>query len=151
MKIEHPTPNEPANPTKPPSSLIDFLAHIQISLEASYISSEPIIAEAPRSNRLSAPPRSASLGVKGSPRVGAHHPSIFPPTTPHPTPATAEHDKKYVASQGTPLFTSIWGQSLSESSQEDFTLVWSESEQLWVAIYRLAMTVCTLVRLLVIK
>ncbi|KAF7762094.1 hypothetical protein Agabi119p4_8687 [Agaricus bisporus var. burnettii] len=141
LRIEHPTPNEPANPAKPPPSLIDFLAHIQISLEASYISSEPIVAEVPQSNRLSAPPRTASLGVKASPRLGAHHPSIFPPTTPHPTPATTEHDKKYVASQGIPLFTSIWGQNPSDSSREDFSLVWSDSEQLWVAIYRLALTV----------
>ncbi|KAF9452126.1 hypothetical protein P691DRAFT_722685 [Macrolepiota fuliginosa MF-IS2] len=139
LRVEHPT-EEPADPSKPPAALISFLAHVQVSLEASYISSVPASAEIPQTSRLSAPPRTASLGLKLSARIGPHHPSILPPNTPNPTPATADHDRKYVAAQGTPLFNSIWGQGSSDS-QEDFALIWSEQENLWVAIYRLAVTV----------
>ncbi|KAF5350613.1 hypothetical protein D9756_008630 [Leucocoprinus leucothites] len=142
LRVEHPTPYEPADPSHPPAPLITFLAHVQVSLEASYISSVPTSVETPQAARLSLPPRTASLGgFKPSTRGGAHHPSILPPSTPNPTPATADHDRKYVASQGTLLFTNIWGQSTADDSQEAFTLVWSERENVWVAVYRLALTV----------
>ncbi|KAJ3575662.1 hypothetical protein NP233_g946 [Leucocoprinus birnbaumii] len=142
LRVEHPTPNEPADPSHPPAALITFLAHVQVSLEASYISSVPTSVDTPQAARLSLPPRTASLGgLKPSARGGPHHPSILPPNTPNPTPATADHDRKYVASQGTLLFTSIWGQSTADDSQEGFALIWSERESVWVAVYRLALTI----------
>jgi hypothetical protein len=144
LRVEHPTPHEPTDPSRPPADLITFLTYVQVSLEASYISSVPTLVETPNIARLSAPPRSASLSLKSSARGGQNRPSILPPSTPNPTPATADHDRKYVASQGTLLFTSIWGQNSGDDSNEEFALVWSEKESVWVAVYRLALTVCTL-------
>ncbi|KAF5350616.1 hypothetical protein D9756_008635 [Leucocoprinus leucothites] len=53
--FEHPTPYEPADPSHPPVSLITFLAHVQVSLEASYIS-------LPSPGAPSPSPASAALG-----------------------------------------------------------------------------------------
>jgi hypothetical protein len=54
----------------------------------------------------------------------------------------------YVQAEGTLLLASIWGQSSGSGSGEEeraekFTLLWSEKEKVWVAVYRLALTVCT--------
>jgi hypothetical protein len=139
--VEHPAPSSPADSDHPPQALLAFLAHIQISLEASYISAEPTpTQESVRTARLSAPPRT-SLPLNSS-RLQPNHPSIFPPTTPHPTPSSAEHDRRYVASEGTLLLAHIWGQDSSEDSSEGFSLLWSDKEQRWVAVYRLSLTVC---------
>ena len=133
FRVEHPAPSSPADVAHPPPALLAFLAHIQISLEATYISSEPTITQdSNRAARLSAPSRASQ----------PHHPSILPPTTPHPTPFSAEHDRRYVTSEGTLLLAHIWGQDSSEDSPEAFSLLWSDQEQLWVAIYRLSLTVC---------
>lgn len=40
------------------------------------------------------------------------------------------------------LIASIWGQDSAEDSREAFSLIWSDEEQLWVAVYRLSLTVC---------
>ncbi|RDB17387.1 hypothetical protein Hypma_001684 [Hypsizygus marmoreus] len=147
FRVEHPTPAIPADPDNPPQSLLSFLAHVQISLEASYISSVP--AQDPgllRPSKLSAPPRTAPLPKGGSLRLQAqaHHPSILPPNTPNPMPSSADHDRRYVTSEGTLLVASIWGQDTSEGSTEAFSLLWSEKEQLWVAVYRLSLTIAFL-------
>jgi hypothetical protein len=70
------------------------------------------------------------------------NPSIFPPATPNPTPSTAENDRQYVQAEGTLLLASIWGQGGVDDA-ERFMLLWSEKDQVWVAVYRLALTVCT--------
>lgn len=129
--------DEDTDPQHPPQDLLAFLAHLQVSLEASYISSVPVSAssETPRSAFLSAAPRTASL--RPNP-----HPSIFPPSTPNPTPSSADHDRRYVKSEGTLLLASVWGQNTSENAQEAFSLLWSEDEKIWVAVYRLSLTVC---------
>jgi hypothetical protein len=137
--------------SNPPPALISFLSHLQISLEATYISPHPASLSSPPLGRnpfakttLAAPPRSDSVGrVKA--RLNPQNPSIFPPATPNPTPSTAETDRKYVQAEGTLLLASIWGQgqSSTEQSAEKFTLLWSEKDQVWVAVYRLALTVCT--------
>ncbi|KAF9461747.1 TRAPP trafficking subunit Trs65-domain-containing protein [Collybia nuda] len=144
LRIEHPTSAEPADPDYPPPVLLSFLAYIQISLEATYISSAPNpISEPLRTSRLSAPPRTASL-AKGSSRLVPHHPSIFPPNTPNPMPSSAEQDRRYVTSEGTLLLASIWGQNTTEDSKDAFSLLWSDKENKWVAVYRLALTVAFL-------
>lgn len=141
FRIQHPTPAPPTDPGHPPPVLLSFLAHVQISLEATYISSVPTPNPEPlRTSKLSAPPRPSSF-AKASSRLQPHHPSIFPPNTPNPTPSSAEHDRRYVTSEGTLLLASIWGQNTAEDSKEAFSLFWSDEENVWVAVYRLALTV----------
>lgn len=140
FRVEHPTPSSPADADHPPQPLIAFLAHIQVSLEATYISPDPTpTQDSVRIARLSAPPRTSL--PQSNLQLPPHHPSVFPPTTPHPTPSSAEHDRRYVASEGTLLLAQIWGQDSSEDSLEAFSLLWSDKEQLWVAVYRLSLTV----------
>lgn len=130
------------DPSRPPKELLTFISHLQISLEATYISSVPVgsnFPDTPGTARLSAPPRTASLAKLGK---KSSHPSIFPPNTPNPTPSSAETDKRYIKSEGTLLLASIWGQNTSEDSREAFSLLWSEEEGIWVAVYKLALTVC---------
>lgn len=142
VRINHPTEDSSADPNQPPSELLSFLAHIQVSLEATYISSVPVPSPDPvRSTRLSAPPRTASLATKPKTRLGAH-PSIFPPNTPNPTPSSADHDRRYATSEGTLLLASIWGQNSSNEIREGFILLWSSKEKIWVAVYQLGLTVC---------
>ncbi|GLB39687.1 putative TRAPP trafficking subunit Trs65 [Lyophyllum shimeji] len=143
LRIEHPTSTAPADADHPPQPLLTLLAHTQVSLEATYISSLPTPnPDLLRTSRLSAPPRTASLPKSNSRlQVQSHHPSILPPSTPNPTPSSADHDRRYVTSEGTLLLASIWGQNTSEDSKEGFSLLWSEKEQVWVAVYRLSLTV----------
>ncbi|KAJ6515581.1 TRAPP trafficking subunit Trs65-domain-containing protein [Mycena sanguinolenta] len=141
VRLEQPPASNSRDAAHPPKDLLVFLSHLQISLEATYISSVPVgpsVPETPRTAKLSAPPRTASL-AKLSARSA--HPPIFPPNTPNPTPASAETDKRYLKSEGTLLLASIWGQNSSEDSQEGFSLLWSEEEERWVVVYRLALTV----------
>ncbi|KAJ7653475.1 TRAPP trafficking subunit Trs65-domain-containing protein [Mycena rosella] len=141
VRVDHPSTSSSRDPAHPPKELLSFISHLQISLEATYISSVPMSSgspDTPRTARLSAPPRTASLAKLNA---RSAHPPIFPPNTPNPTPSSAETDKRYLKSEGTLLLASIWGQNPSEDSQEAFTLLWSEEEEVWVAVYRLALTV----------
>ncbi|KAJ6628896.1 TRAPP trafficking subunit Trs65-domain-containing protein [Mycena sp. CBHHK59/15] len=141
VRVDHPPAASSIDPAHPPKELLSFLSHLQISLEATYISSVPAglgSPETPRTARLSAPPRTASL-AKLSTRSA--HPPIFPPNTPNPTPSSAETDKRYLKAEGTLLLASIWGQNSSADSQEAFSLLWSTEEEVWVAVYRLSLTV----------
>ncbi|RXW12394.1 hypothetical protein EST38_g13460 [Candolleomyces aberdarensis] len=142
LRIQHPAPDVPADPTSPPVLLLEFLNYLQVSLEASYISPLPAPSQEPTwSSKLSAPPRAASLKPPPSGQLSAHHPSIFPPATPNPVPATGDQDKQYAASDGAFLAAVIWGAGNPEQSKDAFSLLWSEKEKVWVAIYRLALTV----------
>ncbi|KAF8064977.1 TRAPP trafficking subunit Trs65-domain-containing protein [Lyophyllum atratum] len=143
VRIEHPTSTSSVDALHPPQALLTFLAHMQISLEATYISTVPTPnPDVLRTSRLSAPPRTAPLSKSNSRlQVHAHHPSILPPNTPNPTPSSADHDRRYVTSEGTLLLASIWGQNMAEDSKEAFSLLWSEEEQLWVAVYQLSLTI----------
>ncbi|KAJ6539624.1 TRAPP trafficking subunit Trs65-domain-containing protein [Mycena capillaripes] len=145
VRIDQPSTSNSRDAAHPPKDVLSFLSHLQISLEATYISSVPVgpsAPDTPRTARLSAPPRTASLAAKLNARSA--HPPIFPPNTPNPTPSSAETDKRYLKSEGTLLLASIWGQNASDDSQEAFTLLWSEEEEMWVAVYRLALTVAFL-------
>ncbi|KAF8639224.1 hypothetical protein AX17_001709 [Amanita inopinata Kibby_2008] len=146
LRIKHPSTEEEEEEEgghdTPPQSLLAFLAHLQVSFEASYISPVPDPPSDPRTLHLSTLPKASSLS-KGNPRLSLH-PAIFPPNTPNPTPSVAEHDRKYVASEGTLLIAGIWGQSSSSDSidaKQDFNLLWSSEEQVWVAIYSFSFTV----------
>lgn len=140
LRIKHPALENPNNSEHLPQVLLEILAHVQVSLEASYISAVPTVAEAPRTSRLLGTPRTGSM-ARPSGRNNPH-PSILPPSTPNPVPSTADQDRKYMASEGTMLVANIWGSSTTEESPEAFALLWSEEQQAWLAIYSMAITIC---------
>ena len=148
------------DPAKPPPSLVAFLAHAQISYEASYISRHPVstVPDPSASSitslgslRLSTPPRATSSKAR------SHvPPSIFPPNTPNPTPVTAEQDKQYVKSEGAVLASGVWGEGQNtqgkgkedgKQGMEAFALLWEPEQKEWIAVYRMTVNVgeCTLV------
>jgi hypothetical protein len=142
------------DPEKPPASLLSYLAHLQISYEASYISS---ITQTPQGygsdiGRPPIPPRSHSIQTnlratsnKSSPLAPPQqHPSIFPPHTPHPIPSAAESDRQYVQAQGTPLRSGVWGEgtlTTGSSPSETCALLWSANKFSWVAVFRMSVQV----------
>ncbi|KAF9051153.1 hypothetical protein BDZ89DRAFT_1057018, partial [Hymenopellis radicata] len=140
VQLNHPASLPPADPDNPPISLLKFLTHLQISTEAMFISSLPAARpDKEGSILLSAPPRSSS-SLKLNPRsatLQVHHPSIFPPSTPNPTPVTAQNDRQYLNVDGVLLSAGIWGQDESEA----FSLLWSTTSKTWIAVYRLTLTV----------
>ncbi|THU79801.1 hypothetical protein K435DRAFT_875060 [Dendrothele bispora CBS 962.96] len=219
-----PTTSAPSSP-KPSSHLLQFLSHLQISLEASYIPQAPTIeggrieessskniepplsprplTATPRSPRpgtpsvplsaslsasasssdLTVPPRHTSLKKPvnlslNSPNALAppgkkqvHHPSILPPATPNPLPASTTSDARYAlpgaAEQGIMLVGGaaggvIWGQNVGtgkdkdsgenmkglkkglDQDKESFALLWSPSKKMWVAVYRMVLDVAFL-------
>lgn len=139
--------SELQDPANPPPSVLEFLSHLQISLEATYISPH---ASAPPSrppstrpiSNLHTPPRTDSAG-RLKPQGRPNNPSIFPPPTPNPTPSTAEPDRKYVQAEGTLLISTIWGQkgASEDGGGEKLTLLWSAKEKVWIAVYQLSLTV----------
>lgn len=143
-----------------PIELLTFLTHLQISLDASYIS--PIPQEAPPApaplvGRLLGPPPAGRAKLRGSPPTGSSPigssptetalkpqlPLLVPPHTPNPTPQMAESDAKYAAAEGVQLLAYIWGEPNSADAErkEEFALGWSESDKEWNAIYRLEVPV----------
>ena len=139
LRIKHPALENSDDSEHPPPVLLDILAHVQVSLEATYISAVPTVA-VPQTSRILGTPRNGSM-VRPSSRHNPH-PSILPPSTPNPVPSTADQDRKYLASDGTILVANIWGSSTAEHSSEGFTLLWSEEQKSWLAIYSMAITVC---------
>lgn len=142
LRIKHPDTEPFDDASTPPDSIIDLLGHIQVSLEASYISPVPTApAITPRTSSLLATPRTGALA---RPARLTPHPSILPPSTPNPTPATGDNDRMYMNSEGTPLLARIWGANDAGNNSEDFTLLWSETEKSWIAVYRIVLTVSKL-------
>ncbi|KAJ3786675.1 TRAPP trafficking subunit Trs65-domain-containing protein [Lentinula aff. detonsa] len=170
---------------EPSRLLLDFLAHVQVLLEASYISpiapnddiSEYTVSASPlpssRLNPSSPPPRTSSikkpthLNLSGllSPNPGSasHHPSILPPSTPNPTPASAAVDQRYLQAEGVVLTSRTWGQDVNgggkglldrknkedEDSEETgggegFYLLWSKRDRAWVAVYKTVLNIAFL-------
>ncbi|KAI9571173.1 TRAPP trafficking subunit Trs65-domain-containing protein [Boletus coccyginus] len=137
MYIKHPSFNNACDRHNPPWSLVELLSHVQVSLEATYISQTPN-QDVPNTTSL-VPPRTSSM-PKGRPP--SFHPSIFPPNTPNPIPSTTESDRKYVQSEGTLLFSGIWGtRKATEESKEKFALLFSETQGIWIAVYELSLIV----------
>ncbi|KAG1777814.1 TRAPP trafficking subunit Trs65-domain-containing protein [Suillus placidus] len=137
-----PCPSADVDPKDPPTFLLDFLAHVQVSLEATYISQTPTTLpetpQTPQTARVFAPPRTSSIA---KPRPTSLHPSLFPPHTPNPTPSSTEKDRKYAQSEGTLLLASIWGHRPADLSKEKFSLLYSEAKKAWLAVYELSLTV----------
>lgn len=142
LQIKH--PEEPFKAADdPPDSVINLLRHVQVTLEATYISPIPNSpAETPRTSRLLATPRTGALALPKPIRSTRMHPSILPPSTPNPTPTTGDHDRKYTTSEGTLLLAQIWGTNSADDSPEEFTLLWSDDDSCWIAVYHMAFTVC---------
>ncbi|KAH9474413.1 hypothetical protein JR316_0012871 [Psilocybe cubensis] len=139
LRIKNPPDEPPGDPSNPPEVILDLLAHTQVSLEASYISAIPTATDTPRTSRLLGTPRTGAVG-RPSGRLNPH-PSILPPSTPNPMPSTADQDRKYSSSEGTILVANIWGNSTNEETGESFALLWSDAEESWIAVYRMAITV----------
>ena len=149
------------DPAHPPSALLAFLAHTQVSYDASYIPTAS--APPPSAHRQSTapPPRTASLkppnadaGGGGGGGGGLHvPPSIFPPTTPHPMPVTTEQDRRYVRAEGVTLVSRMWGEEGEEDpaakarrasssiGRDAFALLWDGAARVWVAVYRMCVDV----------
>lgn len=140
LRCNHPLPDEPKDVLHPPVELLAFVSHLQVDLEASYISSVSTSSTPSTTTQLSAPPRTASLN-RLKPRPPNLHPSIFPPQTPRPTPYTGEADRRYVSAEGAPLATLVWGENAPEDTREAFSLCWSRKERLWIAMYRIVVGV----------
>ncbi|KAH9839023.1 TRAPP trafficking subunit Trs65-domain-containing protein [Rhodofomes roseus] len=133
---------------RPPISLLSFLAHLQISYEASYISpftSVPSTSSGAVPEIGRPPPRTTSINKdKPVSLLAAAHPTIFPPATPNPVPSAAKSDQQYVQSQGTQLTTGVWGEhhmGPTRETSEAFSLLWAEDEHEWVAVYRMSVLV----------
>lgn len=139
---------DPSEPTNPPLGLLSFLAHLQISYEASYISpftSVPSTSSGAVPEIGRPPPRTTSINKdKPAALLAAAHPTIFPPATPNPVPSAAKSDQQYVQSQGTQLTTGVWGEQhmgSTRESSEAFALLWAEDDKEWVAVYRMSVLV----------
>ncbi|KIY74433.1 hypothetical protein CYLTODRAFT_333954, partial [Cylindrobasidium torrendii FP15055 ss-10] len=136
LRLPHPQSLPQPDLANPPSTILKFLAHLQLSLEAMFIPSlpGPQMQDAPRSSvLLSAPPKQHALGA----HARKHHPSIFPPATPNPTPFTTQNDKQYLNVEGTILWSGLWGQDAAEA----FALLWSDEAQSWIAAFKLTLGV----------
>jgi hypothetical protein len=139
------------DPAHPPTALLAFLAHTQVSYDAAYISSAT--APPPSAHRQStAPPRTASLKPTADTGGGLHvPPSLFPPSTPHPTPVTTEQDRRYVRAEGVTLVSKMWGEeepnpakagrANDDRDRDAFALLWDEATSVWVAVYRMCVNV----------
>lgn len=124
-----------AAPT-PPTFLLSFLNHLQVIVDASYISSEPHNTNL--TARPGLPPRTSSTGL--TPKVAGLPLSGAPPLTPSPVPSANEADKKYVYSEGVPLKSLVWGEEQKDDA-EAFRFLWSGKEKAWLAIYKLNLAV----------
>ncbi|KAH8120123.1 TRAPP trafficking subunit Trs65-domain-containing protein [Phellopilus nigrolimitatus] len=127
------------DPFSPPALLLSFLNHLQVSVEATYIS--------PTSNNLSPngrspvpPVRTSSTGLTLKAKGLGVPPPIILPQTPSPVPSTSETDKRYVFSEGTLLKALIWGEESIEDA-DSFRLLRSSQEKCWIAIYKLSVVV----------
>ena len=132
---------------KPPVTLLSFLAHLQITWDASYISSLPPPPPSPSplsDGKLAVPSRTVSIPKPKTDSLMPTHPSIFPPNTPNPAPSTNEADRQYVQAQGTPLRFGIWGEATDPKNPhaESFSLIWSGKYKTWIAIYKMTVQVC---------
>lgn len=122
---------------KPPCLLLSFLNHLQVSIDASYIS--PIATDSPIHGHPPVPIRTTSIN-KEAPGLRAPV-QLLPPQTPRPMPKSDEPDEIYANAEGTMLKSFIWGDDLTELD-DSFRLLWSERDREWVAVYRLNMIVC---------
>ncbi|EJD55423.1 hypothetical protein AURDEDRAFT_118550 [Auricularia subglabra TFB-10046 SS5] len=135
-------PNLPVNATSPPAALLQFLSHLAITLDASYVAKTvaPERREKP-TTLLTLPPH---LTGNARPKLQAKsdgRPSIFPPATPNPVPFTEESDRGYSqADNGVALYSYAWGDGQAEDAAT-FALLRCQRHAAWVAVYRLDVSV----------
>ena len=136
---------EPVDPAHPPFTLLSFLAHTEISYDATYISraSASALSAPPLGGT---PPRTTSL--KPNARKGANvPPRIFPVNTPNPTPVTTEQDRQYVRAEGVKLASGMWGEEPDPvkerpvEAKDSFALLWDKTSGNWVAVYQMCVNV----------
>jgi hypothetical protein len=136
---------ESVHPAHPPFTLLSFLAHAQVSYDATYISraSASTLSAPPLGGT---PPRTAS--VKQNARKGANvPPGMFPVNTPSPTPVTTEQNRSYVCAEGVKLASGIWGEEPGPvkerpvEAKDSFALLWDKTSGNWVAVYRMCVNV----------
>ncbi|KZT42558.1 hypothetical protein SISSUDRAFT_1041157 [Sistotremastrum suecicum HHB10207 ss-3] len=133
-----------ASLARPPTSLLLYLSHLQISLDASYIPLESGESTPPSSSYTS----SLRLGptpttTKSSLPASLAHPTSFPPNTPHPTPSSTDKDRRYARTDGAIIQSYIWGERRKDDAQlgDVFSLVWNKATSSWCAIYRMGISV----------
>ncbi|KAH9953511.1 TRAPP trafficking subunit Trs65-domain-containing protein [Lactifluus volemus] len=147
LHLEEPG-EEPVYLAHPPFTLLSFLAHAQVSYDATYISraSASTLSAPPLGGT---PPRTTSL--KPNARKGANAPpGMFPVNTPNPTPVTTEQNRPYVRAEGVKLASGIWGEEPGPvkerpvETKDSFALLWDKTSGNWVAVYRMCVNVAFL-------
>ncbi|KAG8990728.1 hypothetical protein FRB94_013153 [Tulasnella sp. JGI-2019a] len=150
-------------PDSPPAALGTFLSHLQISMEASYVS--PVVPfmtggnGTPRTGTPSERANASENSPHGRPPLPT---SIFPLAlgppnrkglrdsvlnSLHPIPSTAAHDAAFVkAGEGGAVVQSyIWGEGREKEAVDAvgkaFALLWSDEQEAWVAVYKLDIAV----------
>ncbi|KZV61895.1 hypothetical protein PENSPDRAFT_759105 [Peniophora sp. CONT] len=117
----------PASPdASPPAEILQLLMHAHISYDVAYIS--PLSHAPTPAIRLGAPPKQRSLGL-----------AIVPPATPNPMPATQDHDRRYMRTEGTHLTSGTFMTS-NDSKDRDFRLEYDTDKGYWKATYILSAT-----------
>lgn len=165
------------DPQKPPIELLSFLAHLQVSYDASYIApiSQPVLSSIsalgpgevslneplsrptppPRTHSIPVGSRSGSAQLLG-PGTARQHPSIFPPHTPHPVPSAVGADRQYVQAQGTPLRAGVWGEgalpgrTVGGAGADTLRVLWAGATREWVVVFKMSVAVSECLRALVV-
>ncbi|VDC07704.1 unnamed protein product [Peniophora sp. CBMAI 1063] len=104
----------------PPAEVLQLLTHAHLSYDIAYIS--PLSHAPPPSIRLGAPPKQRAQGL-----------AIVPPATPNPMPASQEHDRRYVRTEGTHLLSGAF-------TSGEFSLEYDGEKGCWKATYGLRAT-----------
>ncbi|KAH8107648.1 TRAPP trafficking subunit Trs65-domain-containing protein [Cristinia sonorae] len=141
LRVEYPTVEEGDDkPKTPPINLLAFLAHLQVTYDASYIASLP--SDAPIVPNRTHSMNRAQAGQTKASTLGAAHPSIFPPHTPNPVPSSTDSDRQYSQTQGTPLRAGVWGDGMAgDNISEGFALLWSASDSCWIVVFKMTVQV----------
>lgn len=136
-------PTLDANAASPPAVLLQFLSHLAVTLDASYVgrTHAPEVKEKPQT-RLTLPPHvTGNARHKPPAPLKDSHPSIFPPATPNPVPFTDDGDRGYSqADAGVPLYSYAWGDGPADDNVA-FALLRCQRHNAWVALYRLDVSV----------
>lgn len=124
LSIPSPPPATPD--ASPPTEVLQLLTHAHLSYDVAYIS--PLSHAPPPAIRLGVPPKQRSQGL-----------AIIPPPTPNPMPATQDHDRRYVRTEGTHLTSGAFTTS-DDSKEQDFSLEYDTGKGYWKATYVLHAT-----------
>lgn len=148
LRVQCAAPDEEGRPI---DELIQFLTLVQVGFDASYISPTPEPPANPPAGsapgRLLGPPPPGRPSASGTtPKTASplkpRPPPLIPPQTPNPTPQTSDSEKQYAAAEGIQLHSFIWGDAPTKDGRNDkFSLIWDQSSEEWVAIYRLDVTI----------